>query len=192
MFPDAPSARASRHLKELAVISRGNDNMEGHVVFVIMNPGTRQFIPNLHTDPEFARTVSETAPHVHFHGVSTICDAAGELDLVSTGIPVRTDLTSAADNNSGIYLLLITMDRKSLAVGSLGEIDFKKGYYIYVGSAATNLKSRVDRHLRKRKKYHWHADRLLGEAIKVKAFPIYTVKNLECSLAGDMKKDRGR
>ena len=141
MFPDAPSIRASRHLRELAEISRGSDHTEGHVVFVIMNPGTRQFIPNIHTDPEFAKAVSDVAPHVYFHGISTVCNAEGELNLVSTGIPIRTDLTLAAEKNRGIYLLLVTMSRKSLTVGKLGQIDFKEGYYIYVGSAAANLKS---------------------------------------------------
>ncbi len=188
MFPDAPSDRASRHLKELAEIAATDPSRECHVVFVIMNRETRTFIPNLHTDPVFARTVHEVSPYVHFHGVSTTCTAEGELSLISTEIPVMTDLHRAAEENSGIYMIMAELEEESITVGSLGEMNFQRGFYIYAGSAARNLKSRVARHMRKRKKKRWHIDYLLASAVKVKDFPVYTEKDLECPLAEDLKK----
>ncbi len=187
MFPDAPSDRASRHLRELAEIAESSPRRECHAVFVIMNPCTRQFIPNLHTDPDFSRTIHEVSPLVHFHGVSTRCTPEGDLSLVSTDIPVITDHYLAAERDSGIYMILAVMEEKTIRIGSLGEISFPEGYYIYTGSAAKNLKSRVARHLRKRKKKRWHIDYLLSEAVKVKDFPVYTLNNLECVLAEDVK-----
>ena len=187
MFPDAPSDRASRHLNELAEIAATDSRRECHVVFVIMNRETRIFIPNLHTDPVFARTVHEVSPYVNYHGVSTTCTTDGDLSLVSADIPVISDLHKAAEENKGIYMILAELEEETITVGSLGEIHFKKGYYIYAGSAARNLKSRVTRHLRKRKKKRWHIDFLLSSAVKVKDFPIYTEKDLECSLAEDLK-----
>jgi sugar fermentation stimulation protein A len=50
MFPDAPSARALKHLEELSFCS----NYECHVLFVILHGKPKKFIPNLHTDPAFA------------------------------------------------------------------------------------------------------------------------------------------
>lgn len=188
MFPDAPSLRASRHLKELAEITEAPDNKEGHAVFVIMNPGTRRFIPNLHTDPDFAICIAEVADKVTLHGVSCSCDPSGELSLISTDIPIITDFHKAAAAGCGIYMLLITLEDKEIPIGSMGEIHFEKGYYIYAGSAARNLKSRVSRHLRKRKKFHWHVDYLLSESEKVQAFPIYTEKDLECRMASDLSE----
>lgn len=38
------------------------------------------------------------------------------------------------------------------------------GLYVYVGSAMNDLALRVSRHLRKRKKKHWHIDYLLERA----------------------------
>ena len=47
-----------------------------------------------------------------------------------------------------------------IRVGSLGVIEFKKGYYIYVGSGQTNLEKRIQRHKKKIKKVKWHIDYL--------------------------------
>ena len=61
------------------------------------------------------------------------------------------------------YCLIIQLNQNSIIkVGKLGEMDFKKGYYIYVGSALNSLDSRVKRHLSKEKKLFWHIDYLLN------------------------------
>ena len=184
MFPDAPSVRASRHLEELHELE---GKREGHVVFVIMNPETRRFIPNLHTDPDFARMVHKVRDKVHFHGVSASCTMEGDLSIVQLDVPVQTDEVKALEKDSGIYMILIQMESCRLSVGALGNIEFVSGWYIYAGSALKNLKSRVNRHLRKRKRKHWHADYLISAAVKTKAFPVYTLKDMECELATDLR-----
>ncbi|GHV27169.1 hypothetical protein AGMMS4952_08400 [Spirochaetia bacterium] len=52
MFPDAPSGRALKHLEELAELTK--QGYCCHVLFVITHSDPAVFIPNLHTDPEFA------------------------------------------------------------------------------------------------------------------------------------------
>lgn len=60
------------------------------------------------------------------------------------------------------YLLAIALDRDiKTYVGSLGDLYFKKGAYLYVGSAKRGLKARIERHLVKKKKLFWHIDYLL-------------------------------
>ncbi|OPX18247.1 hypothetical protein BXT86_02200 [candidate division WOR-3 bacterium 4484_100] len=61
------------------------------------------------------------------------------------------------------YLLKIYLAKtRIIKIGALGRFKFKRGYYIYVGSARKNLGSRVERHLRKKmKKRFWHIDYLL-------------------------------
>ncbi len=62
----------------------------------------------------------------------------------------------------GCYCLIIRVTKKTkLKIGKLGEIEFKRGNYIYVGSAMNSLESRLNRHLRDDKKLHWHVDYLL-------------------------------
>jgi len=59
----------------------------------------------------------------------------------------------------GSYLLIMELTRdKNIAVGALGIIHFKKGYYAYVGSAMNSIEKRVERHLRKEKKLRWHME----------------------------------
>ena len=63
----------------------------------------------------------------------------------------------------GIYCLIINV-RKDIKekIGALGKINFKKGKYVYVGSAQNNLEKRIARHLSKDKKLKWHIDYLLS------------------------------
>lgn len=70
----------------------------------------------------------------------------------------------------GCYILIIELkENKKIQVGKIGNIDFKKGFYAYVGSALNGLEQRINRHLREEKKIHWHIDYLLqyGGIIKV-------------------------
>lgn len=63
------------------------------------------------------------------------------------------------------YLLQIYLKKqKHIKIGKLGTFRFKKGNYVYVGSAKTNMTKRIARHLRKKKKKFWHIDYLLQYA----------------------------
>ena len=65
----------------------------------------------------------------------------------------------------------------------MGEVSFKKGDYIYVGSAKGCLGARLRRHLKKDKKSFWHIDYLL-ENEKTKILQIWTIdKKMECQTA---------
>lgn len=57
-------------------------------------------------------------------------------------------------------LLIDLKDRISI----LDRWTLEPGLYVYVGSAMNDLALRVSRHLRKRKKKHWHIDYLLERA----------------------------
>ena len=60
------------------------------------------------------------------------------------------------------YQLLVSVKAKiCLQVGSLGQLEFNPGNYIYTGNAKKNIISRVARHLSCEKKLHWHIDCLL-------------------------------
>ena len=62
-------------------------------------------------------------------------------------------------------------------------MSFKKGDYLYIGSAKGCLETRLRRHLRKDKKIYWHIDYLL-ENKRAKILQIWTVdKKMECQTA---------
>jgi len=70
-----------------------------------------------------------------------------------------------------MYFVIFRLDRdERIKVGKLGEMEFKKGYYVYVGSAKRGFSKRVRRHFSKKKKLHWHVDYLSIEARALEAF----------------------
>lgn len=88
----------------------------------------------------------------------------------------------------GCYCLIIEVKKNQhLKIGKKLEIDFKRGYYVYIGSAMNSLESRVKRHISKTKKLHWHIDYLLksNEIIEV----IYNLdKKVECDISQQLAR----
>lgn len=90
----------------------------------------------------------------------------------------------------GSYLLLMELkNTETIPVGKLGKIDFKKGFYIYAGSALNGLDQRIQRHLRKQKKMHWHIDYLLSHAKIVNVFYKQSEVKEECFIAKTLEKE---
>jgi len=84
---------------------------------------------------------------------------------------------------SSTYVLEIKKSSDTaISVGSLGKRVFNRGIYLYVGSAKKNMLRRIQRHLKKGKRLHWHIDYLLEESdCKVKA--IHLTTRGECETA---------
>lgn len=77
------------------------------------------------------------------------------------------------------YQLHIDVKRSiRIRVGCLGHFQFPAGSYVYTGSAKRNIETRIARHLRKEKAFHWHIDWLL-------AAPGVTVARVTCSGKGE-------
>ena len=75
-----------------------------------------------------------------------------------------------------------------IKIGKLGKINFKKGNYVYVGSAMNSLNARINRHLSEEKKLHWHIDYLLKNQNSEIADIIYNIstKKIECELSREI------
>ena len=84
----------------------------------------------------------------------------------------------------GCYCLIINLENPSkIKIGKLGRVDFKKGYYVYVGSAMNYLESRLKRHLSSKKKLHWHIDYLLKKATVNDIIFNESERKIECDLS---------
>jgi Uri superfamily endonuclease len=87
----------------------------------------------------------------------------------------------------GIYVLFLHVPFSMPAViGGLGRLEFKGGYYAYVGSAMGGLEQRVGRHLQQEKALHWHIDYLLLRALPYDVVMAETGKRKECQLAAKL------
>jgi len=56
-FPDAPTLRGARHVRELIALVQGGS--AAAVVFVVQRPDARAFAPHCKADPEFTATLRE-------------------------------------------------------------------------------------------------------------------------------------
>lgn len=80
-------------------------------------------------------------------------------------------------------IIFVSEDLETI-VGRLGRIYFKKGNYIYIGSAKGCLEARLRRHLRRSKKIYWHIDYLSNNK-KAQILQIWVIqKSIECKTAG--------
>jgi Uri superfamily endonuclease len=73
------------------------------------------------------------------------------------------------ESRPGTYALVCRSGREAdIAVGRLGALAIRRGYYVYVGSAfgPGGVRARVERHLRHGSSRHWHVD-YLWPAVRV-------------------------
>jgi len=92
----------------------------------------------------------------------------------------------------GSYVLLIRLpEAQIISPGSLPEINFRCGYYAYVGSALGGLESRLNRHLHQNKKRHWHIDYLLPKASITEVVIGETENRVECAVARALSSQFG-
>ena len=84
----------------------------------------------------------------------------------------------------GCYCLIINLNKTcEIEIGKLGKIEFKKGHYVYVGSAMNSLESRIKRHLSDEKKLHWHIDYMLKKSKVYDVIYCESTKKIECALS---------
>ncbi|MDY6764079.1 MAG: GIY-YIG nuclease family protein [Halobacteria archaeon] len=96
----------------------------------------------------------------------------------------------------GTYTLLLELDEsKNIKVGSLGDREFKKGFYAYTGSALGpgGLK-RVDRHIRVSKGENdtrqWHIDYLNGDHSTRILTVVKSYDKIECDVVERIRGQR--
>jgi sugar fermentation stimulation protein A len=184
MFPDAPTLRGQKHLVSLDRLAR-EQKYRTYVIFLILNASAERFMPNFHTDFEYGKFML-TADAVNFMAFKLRFIDPVSVDLESIReVPIDVATTQTYCQNKGSYLLLLeNSEDRSLTVGKLGDIHFQKGWYVYVGSALNALDPRIQRHKRKRKKFHWHIDYLASTVMPIKkVYPIRRPEKIESQLA---------
>ncbi len=187
LFPDAETKRGTRHLYELLELKK--KGISAGCLFVVMSPEVEYFLPAYHIDFEFTKAFLETFDEIKFEALAIKFSPSLEEIVEIKKLKIPVNFLKEEFRNSGAYLLILQIEKnQSVEVGNLGKIDFREGFYIYVGSGRKNLKERVKRHLRKTKKKRWHIDYLLEKAHLYKTIFIISSDNLECLLARDLSK----
>ena len=190
LFPDARTVRGARHLRELAGFA-GRKGARAGALFLVQGRAER-FLPDLHNDLEFARTFRSVKGSIDLLPYRVDPRLTRSRRLVFSGRPRRLSipwgLLESGLADGGLYLITMALQRDlRIQVGALGRLPFRRGHYVYVGSAARGLSRRVERHRRRRKRLHWHIDFLRSRAVEVQGFPIRGATG-ECELAGEVAR----
>jgi sugar fermentation stimulation protein A len=182
MFPDAVTLRGRRHLAALAeLVAR---DIPCGVLFLVHWPQAEFFLPDYHTDLAFAQTFCQVKPLLTFYPVAINWEADFSFASLVKPLIIPWQVLETEIHDSGSYIMIMELKQtERITVGSLGTLDFPPGFYLYIGTAKKNLTQRINRHLRKRKQYHWHIDYLRAKAENCTAVPIRSSEMLEHHLA---------
>lgn len=187
MFPDAVTRRGSRHLEGLmGLASKG---IPGGVLFLVQWPHAQYFMPEYHTDLLFSQTFLKCRNRIFVEAMALTWHTDLSLGSGVKRLVIPWEMIERKSRDGGCYILILRLDEDTpIMTGGLGEVLFRKGYYLYAGSARKALTKRMERHGRKRKKLFWHIDYLRERAFFHKVLAIRTQSDIECALASDLKR----
>jgi sugar fermentation stimulation protein A len=187
MFPDAVTERGSRHLRGLLELNE--HGMDTGVLFVVQWPRARYFMPEYHTDFEFSKVFLKCRDTIFIKPIGLTWQRDLSLDDHVRELKIPWDMIEKKVRDSGCYIVILHLERDTeISIGELGNISFRKGYYLYAGSAKKALTKRLERHQRLRKNLFWHIDYLREKASFYKGLPIRTSEDIECALAAGLQK----
>lgn len=84
-FPDAPTERGVKHIRELCRC--GREGFEAYLLFVIQMKGVKCFKPNDATDPEFGKALREAAK-LGVHILAVDCEVTEDRMEIREEVPV--------------------------------------------------------------------------------------------------------
>lgn len=187
MFPDAVTLRGRRHLIELSKLS--SRGIHCGVLFIVYSPLVRYFMPEYHVDLEFSRTLYELRNKLEIRAIAIEWSKEPFSETKVHELEIPWELIKREARDSGSYIVILTLkNAHKFNIKSLGKVLFKKGYYLYVGSARNNLTKRIQRHKRQRKRLYWHIDYLREKADFHLALPVRASSSLECEIAESLKR----
>ena len=183
MFPDAITERGTRHLNELSQLNESG--IKPTVLFISQGSGDDLFMPDYHTDLVFSQTLLSLKDYLSIIPIEIKWKSNLELSDRVKLLEIPWTFLDTRMADTGAYILVMHIsETQAISIGSIGTVQIGPGYYLYVGSGMNGLSARVTRHLRKKKRLHWHVDFLRQIAGTVKAYPIRTPHNIETPLLG--------
>ena len=183
MFPDAVTARGKRHIEELLAIS--SQGTTCGIIFLVHWPHADYFLPDYHTDLEFALTFQKMKDKLFIKALSLEWrpDLSLGPNVREVVIPWKTISQEAKDRGSYIIMFSIAADAM-ITVGNLGKMSFRQGYYLYVDTAQEELSKHIKRHLNHNKIAQGDIEHLRNRAASCLAIPIRSSVPLEQEIAG--------
>jgi len=188
MFPDAVTSRGKRHIEELSVMS--DSGIKTAVVFVIQSLDIQFFSPDYHTDPDFSETLYKNRNKVKIIPIRAGWNEKMEIATAETEVPILWDLyKSEGVSDRGSYIMLFFIEQDQIIdMGDYGKRLFQAGYYAFVAYEDNDLKKRIERHKRRRKRCNNQRDFLRTNSKIDMIWPIRASENDCCRINRAVKK----
>lgn len=185
MFPDAVTTRGRRHLTELAELSR--QGTPAHVLFLVHWPDADYFLPDYHTDLDFALTFLAVRDAVRFSALALDWQTDMTPGSKIRELRIPWGLLEQEVQDGGCYLLILGFSEAPNPIhDGPNRPSLRKGYYIAVGSARSGLTRRLQGLRRKsgpgRQGEKGPLDELRALADSCQVIPIRTRELLESEL----------
>lgn len=149
MFPDAVTVRGRKHLLELASYAEGG--MKCAVIFLVQTSGARFFLPDYHTDYEFARTFFALKDRLCYRAVAVAWDSGLRLSPHVRELVIPWNVLAKECQDKGSYLIVYS--RHDAPVGPAADAEalagFRPGYYIQASEADNGLSGQMMRDVRR-------------------------------------------
>lgn len=146
MFPDAVTSRGKRHVEELAELSKSG--VTTAVIFIVHSPNVKRFLPEYHTDPEFADTLYKFRKDIRIIPVSIGYKKDLSLDTSQVKeIPIDWKVYQKERSDKGVMILVAQLEKETTIEGKM----YKKGFYLSVIKSDGKIHKEIERYKRKRK-----------------------------------------
>ena len=155
MFPDAVTARGRKHVEHLGRLAEQGEH--AGVLFLVQWPRAEWFLPDFHTDPEFAETFSKYMDKLDWKAAAISWNDHFELPESVRLLPSSHEVIEEENREYGNFLLVLH-NKQSLFWSE--HTALLAGYYLYIGSSAGKLTTLENSFRRKRKTCRNPVDRL--------------------------------
>ena len=176
MFPDAITERGRRHLIELATLVK-----EGHraaVIFIVHSNLVKCFMPDYHTDPEFAATLYAVRDQIAVIPVSIHWTPSLRLGKSNAVLPIPWDRIARENVERGPCIAIYHLPCKRRVSLNDTELLLSKGYFLVCTQVEEAMTRHLNRLKRKPKSAATLADWFRKEARLVESLPIRTADGL--------------
>lgn len=172
MFPDAPTLRGKRHLLELKELHEQGYNCA--VLIIIQDDQADNFLPEYHTDPEFATAFLQCREAIQFYAVGSTMNRDMLYPSSVKELTIPWEILEKENKDRGHYILILEIQEDFRKM----DQDYPKGFYLMTGYTERGLQALINRVLRKRNPESDAQAEWRSRAATAKALAIRSSRNL--------------
>ncbi len=172
MFPDAPTERGVKHIRHLTEMAKAGEH--AGLLILVHDSHVRWFLPDMHTDPDFAAAFGEAMDVVDWKAAAITWTPDFYMPEEARLLPSSRAAIENEGGDRGAYLLVLEVKEEKEIEGAIAPA----GYYVYAGWATEHLQKEMNHYRNKRKRATDAVDAIRQEATITGLFPIRSSENI--------------